>query len=286
MDTALSLPVALSLFSALTLAFANVAVKRGGDILLSRCVMAVTAALILLPAAFLVPLPDAATWAALAWSLPAHFLYQSFMIRALHRGDLSLVFPVMRGLAPLLTALAAFLVLGEALSPAAIAGLLVATLSVVVFALPAGGGSLLRQKDAGALGWAALTALGIALYSVADARGVRIAPNAFTFIVWLFLLDWIGVTAVGLATRRRALLDAMRLNWRAGALAGLFSILSFGAALYAFRFMEAARVSALRETAVVFAALLGWRYLGEGFGLRRTLAAAALAAGLVLMQLG
>lgn len=280
------LPVCLGLFSAVTLAAANVAVKMGADILVGRAVLSSSAALLMLPFALLVPLPDAPTWGALALAVPAHFFYQICLVRALSRGDLSLVFPVMRGAAPLLSALAAFAVLGEVLAPLAVAGLLIATGAVMVFALPPKGGSLAAHPDGSALLWAAGTAVGVALYNVADARGVRMAPTPFTFIVWLFLVDWICITATALLLRRREFGQVVRAKWRFGVAAGLLSILSFGAALWAFSMIEVAKVSALRETAVVFAAIMGARLLREGFGRRRILAALALAAGLVLMQFG
>lgn len=191
----------------------------------------------------------------------------------------------MRGAAPLLTAAAAFLLIGEALAPAALLGLVAATAAVVAFAWPPEGWRS-RHPDAAALGWAFATAVGVALYNVADARGVRLAPEPFTYIVWLFLLDWILITLTALALRRRVLRPAVAARWRYGVAAGFLSILSFGSALYAFSLIEVAKVSALRETAVVFAALMGSRLLKEGFGRRRILAAAALAGGLVLMQFG
>jgi drug/metabolite transporter (DMT)-like permease len=283
MDSTL-VAVALGLFSAVTLAAVNVAVKMGADILVGRAILTSSAALLTLPFAFLVPMPDAATWTALLLATPAHFAYQICLVKALGRGDLSLVFPIMRGAAPLLSALAAFLLLGETLAPLALLGLVVATLSVIAFALPPQGAALLRHPDAAALGWAFATAAGVALYSVADARGVRTAPDPFTYIVWLFLLDWVLITTAALVWRRRKLAAAVREKWRFGVVAGILSIFSFGAALYAFSLMEVAKVSALRETAVVFAALMGARLLKEGFGRRRIAAATMLAAGLILMQ--
>jgi len=128
--------------------------------------------------------------------------------------------------------------------------------------------------------------VGISLYNVADARGVRIAPDPFTFIVWLFLLDFILITSLALVVRRDALAQAVAMKWRFGVAAGALSILSFGAALYAFSLMETAKVSALRETSVVLAALMGTLFLGESFGRRRVVAALALAAGLLLIQFG
>jgi drug/metabolite transporter (DMT)-like permease len=146
---------------------------------------------------------------------------------------------------------------------------------------------LRAHPDRAALGFAALTAVGIALYNVADARGVRLAPAPWTFIVWLFICDCLCISAYALMRRGSALLIVtMRSQWRLGAAAGLLSILSFGAALYGFSIAETARVSALRETAVVFAAVMGALWLGEGFGPRRILSAIVMAAGLALMQAG
>ncbi|MBR0552646.1 DMT family transporter [Stakelama marina] len=278
--------VALGLFSALTLAFANLAVKMGSDILVSRSILSMSAAALLLPFAFIVPVPDAATFHVLAFAIPAHFLYQSFLIQALGRGDLSLVFPVMRGGSPLITAIVAGLALGEALTATEWAGLGIATIAVVVFALPPRGRGLRTHPDKAALGWALATAGGIALYNTTDAWGVRTAPTPVTYIVWLFLFDWICVTATAIILRRRALVATIREKWRYGAAAGALSILSFGAALYAFSFVETAKVSALRETSVVWAAIMGALWLREGFGWRRILAALALAAGLMLLQFG
>jgi drug/metabolite transporter (DMT)-like permease len=281
-----ALPIALGLFSAVTLAAANVAVKMGSDILVGRAVLSSSAALLIAPFALLVPPPDAALWSALLIAMPAHFLYQTCLVRSMSRGDLSLVFPIMRGAAPLMSAAAAFLLLGEALPPLALAGLVIAVASVIAFALPPRGVSLRAHPDKAALGWALGTAVGVALYNVADARGVRMADNPFTFIIWLFLVDWIMITAAAILLRRRALIEVVRAKWRFGVAAGGLSILSFGAALWAFSMMEVARVSALRETAVVFAAIMGARMLKEGFGRRRVLAALALACGLILMQFG
>ena len=280
------LAIGLGLFSAVTLAAANMSVKMGGDILLSRAILSASAAVLILPFAFFVPAPDAATRNALTFALPAHFFYQMCMIRALQRGDLSLVFPVMRGVAPLLTAFAALLILREELAPLAWGGLVLATLAVAVFALPPRGVAMRDHPHAVALFWAVGTAIGIALYNVTDARGVRMAPSPFTFIVWLFLLDGIAIILLTLLLRRQVIASTLASRWRYGVAGGALSILSFGSALYAFSLMETAKVSALRETAVVFAAAMGSMFLGESLGRRRIAAAAVLAAGLVLTQFG
>jgi drug/metabolite transporter (DMT)-like permease len=276
--------LALGLFSALTLATANLSVKAGGDILVSRSVLQLSAAVLISPVLFLVPPPDAATWRALAIAVPVHFAYQLALIGAMKHGDLSLVFPVMRGSAPLLTGVLAWIVLDEALSPWGVAGLLLATVAVIMFALPPRGIRMRAHPDRLALLFAALTACGIAMYNVTDAYGVRTAPSPFTFISWLFVLDCLFVTPLAIWRRGGTWLTVVREKWRYGVIGGALSILSYGAALYAFTLVEAAKVSAVRETSVVFAAVMGAVLLKEGFGPRRIFAALVLAVGLAILQ--
>jgi drug/metabolite transporter (DMT)-like permease len=276
---------ALGLGSAVTLAGANTFVKAAKDILGGRAVMAFTSAILMLPFVFVAPLPNPQTWMILGLSLPAHWLYQTALVRALSRGDLSLVFPVMRGSAPLLTAIAASLVLGEHLSPLAITGLLIASLATIVFALPEKnfGGS--REVRNSALLWALATGACVAIYNVIDAQGVRAGPSQWSFIVWLFVLDWIGINVIAYVTRgHRQFVAAARTAVWPGIGAGICSLISFSMALYGFSIAPVAYISAMRETAVVAAAIMGWWFLKEGFGLRRTLAAVVLAAGLTILQ--
>lgn len=276
--------IILGLTSAVALAAANIAVKVGGEILVGRAILSSSAALLIAPAAFFVPMPDSATWTALLLAIPAHFFYQLCLVQAMSRGDLSLVFPIMRGLAPLLTAVTAWAALGQVLGIVEWIALGVATGAIILFALPPRGTHLFAHPDKAALGWAVLTALGVSLYNATDARGVRIAPDPLTFIVWLFLVDWICITATTLILRRRQLLADLRLQWRSAASAGALSIVSFGTALYAMSLIDAAKVSALRETSVVFAALMGATILKEGLGTRRIGAAVLLALALVALQ--
>ncbi|MEL7488944.1 MAG: DMT family transporter [Pseudomonadota bacterium] len=285
-DVAFAGPVALSLFSAVTLALANFAVKRGGDVLAARLVFAMAMAATVAPLAFFVAPPPRAMWPGLAASLAAHWIYQFAMIRALHRGDFSAVFPVMRGLAPMVTAGAAYVAMGETLSPLSLFGLMVACAALIVFGAPPSALAAARRAHFSSLLWAAMTAIGIGVYSVVDASVVRAAPSPFTFIVWLFLLDWVGVAVGAAIARRGALWRDMRPQLKNGVLGGAIGAVSYGAAVVAFTLTDVAMVTALRETAGFFAAILGVVFLKEAFGRRRIIAAAALAVGLAFLRLG
>ncbi|ACT57803.1 DMT family transporter [Hirschia baltica] len=279
--------ICLGIGAAITLAIANASVKASGDVLMSRATMSASAMLIVLPFAFIVPLPNKETWMILAISIPAHALYQTTLIRALTRGDLSLVFPIMRGGAPLITAIAAYFILQDSYTPLSIAGLILASAATIIFALPT---SKMTSEDPkrrkAALIWAVACSGCIALYNVIDAQGVRAAPSPFTFIVWLFLLDAILITTATIWVRKGSYITSFKQKWRFGAVAGASAVFSFGMTLYAFSFANVTFVSALRETSVVFAAIIGWRMLKEGSGLRRLFAAIALVTGLILFQVG
>mgnify|MGYP000456988872 CR=1 FL=1 len=283
----LTFPIFLCLLSAVTVAATNLFVKRGGDVLSTRMIVSIAMALSVVPFVPFVPLPTPAVWGALAISVVVHWFYQFAMIRALHRGDLSLVFPVMRGLAPLLTAVTATFVLHESSSPLGWFGLLLATAALIVFAMPEQKGAKHPPLKQAALFWAMVTALGIAFYSVADANGTRLAASAetvFTFVVWLFLLDWIGITAAMCWIRRGQVWANIAPQIRDGTIGGLLGTVSYGAALWAFTMSEAANVTAIRETSVVFGAIFGAVFLKESFGPRRILAASMLAIGLMMLE--
>lgn len=280
------LPIILCLSSAITLATTNVLVKGGGDILTGRMIVQVTAALIMLPFALFFPLPPLSTLPLLAISMVSHWFYQGCLIRAMHRGDLSLVYPVMRGLGPLATAVFATFFLGEHLAPMQQIGLFCASFAILFFALPTAATREGRSLDRRALFWAVLTAVGIGLYAVSDTRAARAMPHPMTFVIALFVFDWIGVTLVFLWQRRGRYLQTIRPQLRSGMIGGVVGCVSYGMAIFAYTMTDAAIVTALRETSVVFAAVMAAVFLKESFGARRIVAAAVLATGLVLMQGG
>lgn len=280
-------PIALCLLSAITVAATNLFVKRGGDVLSTRMVVSIAMMLSVVPFVPFVAMPTPAIWGALAISVMVHWFYQFAMIRALHRGDLSLVFPVMRGLAPLLTAITATFILKETPSPLGWFGLLIATAALIVFAMPEEKGTKHPPIKQAALFWAVVTALGIAFYSVADANGTRLSADTetlFTFVVWLFLLDWIGISAALVWIRRGKVWSDVAPQISDGAIGGFLGTISYGAALWAFTLSEAANVTAIRETSVVFGAIFGAVFLKEAFGPRRIVAASVLALGLILLE--
>jgi drug/metabolite transporter (DMT)-like permease len=250
-----TLAAALMLASGSFHAIVNAIVKSGKSKMAARAVTDGTSALILLPATWLVPLP-AGAWAWLGLSAAIHAIYLVALVKAYERADFSAAYPVLRGVAPLVTALVTIGWLGEAASWAQVAGIALLGLGMVSLAIG-------RHLDPAALGWALLSGTCTAAYTVVDALGVRAAPTVASYIVWDFaLMGMVVVTLFALLSRGAVFAD-MRAQWRPSAVAGVLSIVTYGAALTAFSLGPTAPLAALRETGMVTALLIGFLFLGE-----------------------
>jgi len=224
---------------------------------------------------FAVPAPEA--WPFLGLSLAIHMAYYVGLIRAYRHGDLSQVYPIARGAAPIMVALASGPAMGETLSTTQMVG--VGLVSAGILSLAIGQGS--RRAAA----WAFLTAVTIALYSLADATGVRKSGDALGYIAWLFFIDGIPLLVVAFARRGRDLAGILRRDLGRTLLGGALSIAGYGIVIWAYSLGTVATIAALRETSVVFAAIIGSVFLGEPFGARRIAAAIVVALGILVMTL-
>lgn len=256
--------------------------KRSEDRLVFRSVMMIAGALLYSPVLVLFPPPPLEAWRFLLIGAVLHFGFQMAMISAFDRGNMNLVYPVMRGGAPALAGIAAYVFLGETLSPVQIAGLSLATAMIIGFAWPEKG----QAPKAAALAFALCAAGMTALYSVNDASGVRAAHSPLVYVAWFFVVSSIPVTIASLVRRGRQWPVIARRELRMAGVAAIFGAASYGLALFAFSRAEVAPMTAMRETSVVFGAILAALVLKEPFGLRRSLLAILLAAGLVLLQIG
>lgn len=274
----------------------NAMVKSGGDQAAMLAVVMAAGGLPALPLLFVLPPPAAASWPYLAASLVIHIGYFTFLLGGYRHGDLSQVYPIARGAAPALVAAGAWLAAGEALDPIEAAGVAIVSGGIVSLAWRRGGlfagaaahgeAGAAARGEAKAVGFALLTAATIAAYLVADGLGVRRAGLAYSYIAWLFVLQAPTLLAAVLWLRRGRLRAAFAPVLGPGALGGLVAFASYGTAIWAMSLGPLAHVVALRETGVLVAAVIGTRLMGEPFGPRRVAAAAAVAAGAVLLQTG
>lgn len=256
-------------------AVVNAVLKSGRDKMSSRALIDGFSALLIAPAALVLPLPTGA-WGWLAASGATHLIYLLALVKAFESADMVVAYPVFRGIAPALAAAVAVGVFGEAITPAVALG--VALVSGGVLASVAG-----RHLSGRALGWSLLTGAAIALYTVLDAQGVRAAPSAPSYIAWAFLIDG-GLIGAAFALRRGpTFLISARSEWRPGLIAGALSIVTYGLALWAFRLGGTARLAGLRETSVLFGMIIAVTVLKERATWTRLAGGAVIAAGAILL---
>jgi phosphonate utilization associated putative membrane protein len=274
--------VAAVMFGALLHASWNALVKSSSDKALDTAVIHMVGSFLAVPLLIIVGLPNAAAWPFILTSVVIHIAYYTALTGAYKHGDLGLTYPLMRGTAPLLVALSAATVLGETLSPLAWAGVLGVSCGVLGLGL-----SRHALDSRRAVAFALSNAVVIALYTVVDALGARASGNALQYVVALFVLDGWPFALLVFMRRGGALVwPYARARWPVAALGAAASLGSYGIALWAMTQAPVATVAALRETSVLFAALLGAWFLKEAFTFRRAAATATIVAGVMALRMG
>jgi drug/metabolite transporter (DMT)-like permease len=235
------------------------------------------------------PWIEPAAWKYLASSVLIHVLYYTFLLKAYSYGDLSHTYPIARGLAPLLVALVSGRFIGEHLRAQDIAGVLLLSFGLVALAMP------LRNvvprpgsRHGLATLFAVLTGFTIAAYIIADGLGVRSAGPTFqhrlSYIAWLCVVEGPWLLVLAIVLRPATVWTHLRRTWWRGVIGGVIANVGYGIAIYALVLGPMAHIAALRETSVLFGALIGTLLLGEPFGRRRVAAAFVIVLGLVLMN--
>jgi len=252
-------------------------IKIKGDRLLTMAVVTLAGSMLSAPFLLLVTPPDPASWPLLALTILLHTGYHLFLPVAYDHGDLGQVYPIARGSAPLLVTIGAIVFAGETLHPLALLG---------VICLATGVMSLTFEKERGisknpkAVIYALLTALFIASYTVVDGIGVRESGSILGFAVWLTVGDGLLTYIIVLCWKGRATLAVTRRNWRPGIAGGAMQVGAYWIIIWALALAPMAMVSALRETSVLFAAILSTFLLKEGFGVWRFISTSLAALGL------
>ena len=270
--------IALVLFAALLHASWNALLKSGGDGFWSMTVMGVATSLACAAAVPFLPFPLHPSWPFIAASALLHVGYNAFLIRAYRSGEFGSTYPIARGSSPLLVTLGAAFTAGEHPGLSGIIGILLVSGGIISLAFRG------RRLPEAGIFYALGTGVFIAAYSVTDGIGARLSGNASAYTVWMCLL-W-GATALPiylLLRRESRLWRGTHATGLAG-LGGIISVLAYGIVIFAMAHAPMGSVSALRETSVLFAVLLGRIVFGESLTARRVVAALIIVAGVICLE--
>ncbi|RYX90205.1 MAG: phosphonate utilization protein [Comamonadaceae bacterium] len=279
------------LFAALLHASWNALIKSGTDKSLDTALICSLGLVFAVPAVIWFGWPDAAAWPYIAASSVIHIAYYVALAGAYRYGDLGLTYPVMRGSAPLLVALIGAGLVGEHLAVQAWVGVFVISAGVLLVGLArsagASNGQNANNHRGKALGFALGNACIIACYTVIDGLGVRTTGNAFAYAAAIFFFDGFLYTALVLwraGPERKRAVAYMLSRAKVGLGGAAASLGSYTIALWAMTHAQVALVAALRETSVIFAAVIGTLWLGERFGWSRAAGTALVVAGVMTLR--
>lgn len=272
------------LLAALLHAVWNALIKSAGDKLLGTITVAAAAAVLAVAILPWVAPPAVASWPFLAASAALTIVYFVLVARIYHLADLSQSYPVMRGTAPVLVALAGLMGLGEPLSITGWLGVLAISLGVLGIAGSGIAGSPLAVQRQG-LRLALANAVLIASYTLIDGIGVRRSGAPVAYTLWIFLLSGLPLGVWALLLRRAKLAEYLARHWHRGLMGGAGSITSYGLVLWAMTAAPIPSVAALRETSILFGTVIAWLWLHERVGARRLWAACIIAGGAAALRL-
>ncbi|MBB3463026.1 DMT family transporter [Rhizobium sp. BK377] len=269
--------IGLALFAAVLHATWNAFLRSGGDRLWTVTVMSFASTVVALPFLCIYPLPPPAAWSYIFLSAVLQVGYSVFLVAAYRYGELGQVYPIIRGTVPLLVTLGGFAVAGDRLNPFQIAGVILIAVGIMSLSLGKG------RSSTSSILFALATGAIIAAYATVDSIGVRRAGQSGAYTAWVLVLYGSFLPAAFIGMRRRLRVDFRALDtWRALG-GGLVAMIAYGVVIAAFSIGPAGPVTALRETSVVFAVLIGWLFLGEILTARRILACIIVTAGAILL---
>ena len=279
----------LALVAALAHAVFGALQKGRVDPWLSRGVIDAALVVMSAPVAiFVFGPPPAQMWPVFAGVIVIHLAYKVAMALAYERAAYTVVYPVVRGMGPLITVGAAIRVFGESYSALQWLGLACLSGGILLLALRNLSEERINRRDLKlGLLWAVLGGMLVAAYTTYDAWAIRLSGDPLGFLVWFFFLSSIDFAALALwRYRRMAAPPDLRALVMRGVMGGLIAYVSFGAVMIATLIGKVGEAAALRETSTVFAALIGWFILREKVGPRRLALMALIALGAALVELG
>ena len=279
------MPVSVTLavlLAAITHAAWNAMAHAIKDQLVAFGLIGIGSVVVAVPLVAVVALPAAASWPYLLGSVAIHVFYNLGLMWSFSHGDFGQVYPLARGTSPLVVTGLAAAFAAERPTPGQLAGVVVISAGLGTLVLA---GRRTRPPSRTALIAAFGTGLTIAAYTTVDGIGVRLSGSPAGYIGWLMILESLCVPAWAATRRRQALRELPRKVIVAGLAAGALAVLAYGLVLWAQTRGQLAPIAALRETSVIFGALIATLAFKEPFGRARVVAAALVAAGILILNL-
>ncbi|MDU9023665.1 EamA family transporter [Pseudomonas corrugata] len=275
------LATALVLVAALLHAAWNTLIKFSGERLLVVACMDSVALLFAVSALGFVALPPMEIWPWILASAAFELLYRYLLIQAYRVGDLGLVYPLMRGLSPLVVLALTLIFAGEVLTTQQTLGILLIPFGMLCLLWQGGGGERLPWSM---LPVVVLIGLCIGCYTYIDGQALRRWSHPLDYLVWITLFCAWPFPLLAVVSKRPAFLLFWREQWRLGLAVGLCVLFSYALVLWAMQLGSIAEAAALREISVILVVLFGMRYLKEPFGRPRLLACGLVLIGMLVMK--
>jgi len=273
--------VALVLFAAALHAGWNALIKIRGDRIAVMAFVTLSGSFLSLFALPFVDSPAPESWPILFLTILIHTGYHFLLPVSYDHGDLGQVYPIARGSAPILVTLGAFWFVGEYVAPIALIGVICLAVGVMALAFEKNSSAVRNPK---AIFFALLTGVCIASYTIVDGLGARQAGSVLGFAVWLTIGDGVLTFIIAWLWKRGEIWRVAKNNISTGLVGGTMQVGAYWIIIWALAFAPMGMVSALRETSVLFAALISTFLLREGFSVWRFVSAGLVAFGLILSR--
>ncbi len=273
------LVLTLVLTAAFMHAFWNALIKGSSDRTLMMGLVNVGHAVLGLAMVLMLLPPARESWPFLVASTIVHYFYYGFLLLSYRFGDLSQVYPIARGIAPPVVALTAWIVADEVLPLGAWVGIVMVSSGIGMLVFSRRGGLSNGKAVLAAL----VTGLIIACYTVIDGLGVRLSKNPLGYIGWLFFLEAFSC-GFFFYVRREVIRSTAISVYLTGILGGIVSSVAYGLAIYAKSLASLGAVSAIRESSVIIAALIGVIWFGERPWRIRVISACIVALGVIVLS--
>jgi drug/metabolite transporter (DMT)-like permease len=262
----------------------NALIKTRSDRFASITLATLGASVVVLPILPFVDFPSIQVWIWIVASVIIHAGYRLFLVKTYDVGDFAQSYPLARGIAPLITTVGAIIFIGEVPEGLTVLGIVVLSFGALLMSLR--GSSDLSKFNRRAVGFALLTSMLIAGYTLTDGYGVRLANTASSYAAWLFFCDGLCSIAIGFLYRGRGLLNVLASEWKTNLLTGGLLAGSYWIIMWAMTKAPIASIAALRETSILFAMLISVLVLGERVTPWRVLATVFIVGGVVILRLG